>query len=443
MSNLLQQNSSYAGVVKVVQDEKPNNTNRASLKRNIIKLFLYIAALVFLMWVYFKWQRIPVRNHAFSAEFLASADSSYNRLRASLYLTDPKVLDIDTIYNTYNSNLQSGHHHAFYNYNKDYREHFSLTFGQKNHRIKAYPIYPESSGHLSDFIGLPLFKELSDSCQLHHTSINSYTDLFYFEHLDNDRIPNRVYKKDTISFFNDRIFLAEKNKYFDIDSTNKYPSYFYHFNVINTSISNMLVYNMHHKIYSNITQALVLTPSKGYPGYNPSSIYKVKMPSKYWRFITSFFSMEDISQSYYNLSVSSNTIPELKFRIDFVGTIDCYYDRKPTVNDSIPRDIYIGRNFIEVFKKNDGTKRKDKLVLVKFNDMQNMQTTRLFILGVLITLTLTKLLGVFWRIISNPLMKLWLTIKRYISKLFQKFRKKEAVPENNDQNDDDLPGFYL
>jgi len=79
--------------------------------------------------------------------------------------------------------------------------------------------------------------------------------------------------------------------------------------------------------------------------------------------------------------------------------------------------------------------------------MQNMQTTRLFIIGVLITLTLTKLFGVVWSIIRIPIIKVLSRIKRFIYNMFHK--KKEAsdyqklIEEISKDAKDDIPGFWL
>lgn len=121
MKNSTQQyDSSYAGAQKLIFDKESKKKNKASLGRNIIKFVLYILALLFLLWVYNKWQSIPFRKHYFHAESIASADSS-RRIRAEFKIMEPKTLDLD------NEFMQSWYDHLLVdeNSNKEDKELYS------------------------------------------------------------------------------------------------------------------------------------------------------------------------------------------------------------------------------------------------------------------------------------------------------------------------------
>ena len=434
MRNTSQQNSSYAAAQKLILDKESKKKNNATLRCNFKKGVFYLIALFFLIWIYYKWQKIPVRNHAFRAEYIASADSS-SRLRAIIHIVDPKVLDIDSLYYTESNN------HNTIRY-RDYHEHYEVSIAWA--KKEATPKYPNSWGHVSEYIGSPLYNELSNSCNVNNAKIDWFSDVFYFEHLDNEKAYYKKYRIDTLRVRDNGIFMVEKNNFFSIDSNNVNSLDLYHFNLANTSIKETITNSC--SSYNNITQSLVLIPPFN-RGYLPESFYKLQIPSRFWRFITSMITLEDISQSYYNIKLSSNTIPEILLKMNFIGSIDCNFTKNQSINyfDTPRTDINIGRNFIEFLKTNKGN--TEMLVLVKFNDMQNMQTTRLFIIGVLITLTLTKLFGVVWSIIRIPIIKVLSRIKRFIYNMFHK--KKEAsdyqklIEEISKDAKDDIPGFWL
>ena len=442
---------------------------------------------LFFFWVYSKWMSIPVKRHFIQVEYLVSPNSQTN-VRASVELTTYKNSDIDLISESNTMPI--------------YNNHYSFTFdGIDNAAIPRKPEYYES---LSDIIGPILYKELDDTCKNHNLNINSFRELFYVRHFDNEK-QSSVLKHDI------SMSTAQWWKSLNITGINDFTLS----NYLRDSILRIIPNSFNERInknsllmrgYRNITESFILTDFEGYPS-GATIIMPLRIGThldnnvcdKLSLFLKKWIQMEDITKSYYIIDLYTHSITDMSLKMSFSGTVDCkpdisiidkmykhspYYDNSCFYSDSIfqsdketirkdyfnfnsnrnifeerERDIFhsesevIRKDYIEedtryyfernslIIRANYNTIIPDHNTrmkcLVKFNDMENIQTMRLFILAAFITLTLTTMIKSLWKIrktfskATNSIWKqtvtettkLWLTLSKMKT---MRSRKKQA-----------------
>lgn len=96
MNNSTQNNSALASAQKLILDDG-SNTNKPSRLENIIISFICLIGLLYLGWVYYCWQRIPVKKHYIQATYLVSDNAS--NCNANITIIEPKTFfNADSLY---------------------------------------------------------------------------------------------------------------------------------------------------------------------------------------------------------------------------------------------------------------------------------------------------------------------------------------------------------
>lgn len=436
MNNALNTNGALSGVHTVILNDDSTKEKKISIITNIIIVVLCIICIALLLIVYHYWQKIPFRNHYFHAEHMASF-YEHSNVRAEFKIYDPKILDNDK---SFIQSKNQGHYSVFIipdSLGEKYTESYSVSPIRGKH---TQPLQSYSTYNLSQLIGKQLFSELCDSCKSNHLNICDYTEVYYYRHLDNETSPKQAfYKKHQIDYSKSNCYtIYGKNDFALVDSEREnkigIKTHEFYTQELNSN-------TLSQSSYRNISQCFMLSSRNRL--YAPI-IVTSNIKSKTNSFIENFLKMEDISQSYYSIRMRSTSIPVLYLKIEFVGTIQCTYTKTPFVDSSIDyenshQSLNIGSSFIEILKKScPGDVNFD--VLVKFNDMQNMQSFRLFILAALITLCLTQCIKSIVKIIILLITK-------------SRNRKKDnhdQLSENslyintiNQDNNDDIPEYYL
>lgn len=197
--------------------------------------------------------------------------------------------------------------------------------------------------------------------------------------------------------------------------------------------------------YRNLSHAILLSSfNKSGPLLaNNTTVLK----SDFRRFVEAFIKPEDISQSYYHIKMRSFTIPDLYLKMDFLGTIKCSYTKKNFIDLGIDTDnsnhkaLNVGNNFIELLRTDDRGD-VDFDFHVKFNDMQNIQSFRLFMLAALITLCITQIIKSIVKIVEASI--IYKKEKRKNDDLFTFDNNgTNSLKDNQHKTGDDIPGFYL
>jgi hypothetical protein len=255
--------------------------------------------------------------------------------------------------------------------------------------------------------------------------------LFYFRHIDNEKYARGKVSKHkitvtglgndttiTISGVNDRTLQNYQRD--SLLHINHAP--FFRERIDETKIKQ--------KGYYNITEGYVLCPNeKDLISLNVvPSVDAINNIA--WFFTKVFLQMEDISQSYYEIEFNSPSIPETTLKMEFTGTINCIQDSSYARTNWVKNRVETDRSSVTI--KTDYSIIDQYLFLVKFNDMQNMQTMRLFILAALITLTLTTMIKTIVKLLEPRLMPLLLPSK---AKSFKKKKNessnKKVAPANS------------
>ena len=367
--------------IKIVRVEKVE-----SLKKSIFKFFGYLVLMIIGLVIYYQWQRIPIKKHYFQFECIASperlvkpVDTTCNFF-AEITFVDPKNIDVGFKGFRWNEKVED-----------IMKTQYAISYSSSFYK-KTKPIYSNYSGHLSDVIGSAIYDELNEYYQNKDVDIDEYCEVFYFRHLDDDdilekKMDNYRFKrnrKDWENYFKKQVGIScipiyEKRRtadsYYFVDSL--LP--------IDTEFENNVD-------FKNFSQSYWLA-RKGEFCYLSSNM-TTYIPSRLLRFIVCFFRMEDISQSYYFIRLQSETMP-ISLKMEFIGTISCIIDGKQKLFVDVDED----RSSFVITK--DFGSHGDQLVLVKFNDMENLQTFRLFLLAAVITLLLTKWFKMGIRIVGN------------------------------------------
>ena len=402
---------------------------RVSLRRNIIKCIFYLIALAFLMWVYYKWQSIPIRKHVFQVEYLASTGKSA-KIRAVFEIEDSKTLDLNK---EFRKSWQIQKQDSTYDY---YLEECNIT--NINANEIAFPKKPFSK-NLFKYIKLSLRDEIIDTCINNSIDTSKYDNLFFYRHLDNEknRRTCKIKHKITRPGCYNELFVIEKNEFvlldFPMEKSLGINTPGYENKEINRNTLAQSEYE-----FRNVTQAIVLSPA--YQGqcqwlFDYHARTTVDIPKKSTRFLIYLFTLEDISQSYYLIKMRSRTIPELSLVIDFIGTIECIYD-KETIKYNNYTEIDVDRSTIILSRKN-GKADSNMFALVKFNDMQNLQKIRLFILAAFITLLLTRLLRIIGEVVWERIQA-----NKHVDNNSNQVNGI-AFNDMSQESDDDIPEFYL
>lgn len=418
---------SLTSIQSVLSEEKPNKRNKLSPEEKwkyIIKLLVCLVTFFFLFWVYYKWMTIPIRKHYIQLEHLASADSSAN-ICANVIINDIKSIatnDKSRLPESPNNGTNSLYRPTYY------------FFRENNNYKKTYPPKHNYTGTLSEIIGQNLYDELDDTCQKHNLDLSRCHALFYFRHIDNEKfmrktLPHKIYPKKvtgieptiTIIGVNDRTL-----QNYQRDSLLKINySPFFQERIDETKIKQ--------KGYYNITEGYGLYPNEKdliSLDVTPSVDAKNNIA---WFFIKVFLQMEDISQSYYEIRFNSNSIPETTLKLEFTGTINCIQDSSYARKNCGKNRVETDRSSVTIKTDRLSRSRDNQyLFLIKFNDMQNMQTMRLFILAALITLTLTTMIKAIVKLMEPWLMPLLLPSKaKSFKKKKNKSSNKKAAPADS------------
>lgn len=420
---------SLTSIQSVLSEEKPNKENKLSPEEKwkyIIKMCVCLVTFFFLFWVYYKWMTIPIRKHYIQLEHLASADSSAN-ICANVIIDDIKSIAINDKSRLPKSINSKNSNNSLYNttYLFQYKNSKYLKYKQ------TYPIKRNYTGSLSEIIGQNLYDELNDTCQKHNLDLSRYHTLFYFRHIDNEKYARGKVSKHkitvtglgndttiTISGVNDRTLQNYQRD--SLLHINHAP--FFRERIDETKIKQ--------KGYYNITEGYVLCPNeKDLISLNVvPSVDAINNIA--WFFTKVFLQMEDISQSYYEIEFNSPSIPETTLKMEFTGTINCIQDSSYARTNWVKNRVETDRSSVTI--KTDYSIIDQYLFLVKFNDMQNMQTMRLFILAALITLTLTTMIKTIVKLLEPRLMPLLLPSK---AKSFKKKKNessnKKVAPANS------------
>jgi len=408
MKNTSYQNSSYIGGQKLLiklHKKNSSTSQNKTLIHNILKSVSCILVLIGFTIIYYLCQKIPVRKHYFQVEYIASSDSSSN-ITASIEISHPKTLDLDEEF-----------HQSWYDSrNKNVSSPYSdkcIFYINSNDSTESTPYYPDSKMNLSDHIGKTAFDLIANHCDSINISTEDFSDVFLYRHFDNEKTKELTTKLKThlspslasfdssnqFSHDRDYFVVVERNFYSLSDSVREKElglnKFCFRGNAINPSSMDSSKFG-----FKNLTQSFIV--SKSNHAYNILQYaLDSKIRSKFRRFFYHMSQLEDISQSYYLIKVSSKTIPYLKFSIDFTGTIDCNIEQDEVFNHY---DYKINRSSISLYREKN-KKDMDLLALVKHNDMQNMQNFRLYVLGALFTLVLAKLVTLLYVIVRDILQK--------------------------------------
>ena len=410
MKNTSYQNSSYIGgqklLIKLLKKNSSTSQNR-TLIHNILKSVLCILFLIVITIIYYLYQKIPVRKHYFQVEYIASSDSSSN-ITAKIEITHPKTLDLDEEFH------QSWYDHRNNKVSAPYSDKCDFLINPQGFS-KSTPYYPYSKMNLSEHIGETVFDLIANYCDSSNITLEDFSDVFLYRHFDNEKtrelsnqyktsfspriVPQAPDSIGILSHDRDYFVVIERNCYYLSDSVRENKlglnKFCFKGNAVNPSSMASSIYG-----FKNLTQSFIVSKSKHVFNLLQTGLNS-NIRSKNHRFIYHMIKLEDISQSYYLIKVSSKTIPDIQFTIDFIGTINCEIEQDDDFNQY---DYKINRSSISLYREKNKYDM-DFIALVKHNDMQNMQNIRLYILGALFTLALARLVTLLFAIVRDILQK--------------------------------------
>lgn len=354
-------------------------------------------------WVYYCWQRIPVKKHYIQATYLVSDNAS--NCNANITIIEPKTFfNADSLY-----------------WENNPKEVYSKKYTITKNGLKRYVYSRRSMKELPEALGKGLHEEFLEYCQKNSIDPSRFHHGFYFRHFDNETsygnwkrtgVKHHIYQTS-----NGALVICERNDFSIMDrhrdsSLLITPRFMVH--------QEQSAKTLFQHGFVNIEEYYIFVDSIDYEwpntfpyGYNMST-------TKIIRFLINFFSLEDISQSYYLIKLDKD-IPNLSLKLDFIGTITSEYENlDPGIS------IEHSRSSITLNCSSPG--ESSILCHIRFDDMENLQTSRLFILGVLITLTFTELIRRLYRIVKS------IRIRK---------RKPSNVVEFEQEDESDVPDFYL
>lgn len=393
--------------------------NNRKRRKYYILIILLSFTLFSLMWVYVKWQKVPTKNHYFLAEYITSSDSA-KIMHAAIDLAIPKEYDLVD-------------HHSFTTFN---RVRFFLERSKEDNAL-AIPLNSYSKDSISNYVGQTITNEIATLCS--RKKINTeMSEIFLFRHYDNEK------KADTIKAHGiirtdlsnkDYMEFIERNSNVLTDYQREKKLGILNFGYeFNNSISDTSDFSP--RIATNVYTTYYITQPHDSYFFNDLACNDVET-SKFWGVLK----MEDISQTNYKIHIRSKTILELIVRMSFCGSIECantngrsrVYSNLRSPNDKMT----VGNNYIELLKKG---KRDYRITFrVRFNDMQNAQRMRLFVLTAIITIVFTTLLKLIWKVAFESF------LMRQKNKFDETISAQKTYTKlnNGQETDDDIPGFYL
>ena len=431
MSNSSNNHGALAGAQAVILSDNAAKENKINLIKNVIAIIVCAGILVLLLKVYRQWQTIPYIKHSFNVEHLASAKGAA-RVGAKFCLIDPKNLDMacdlssDTIINTLSTIILSKSNDN--NINDRYVDACFISTNSANKLSR--PLQPYYTDSLSKLIGQQLFDELNDACKAGNINVHDYYEIFFYRHLDNETALEKSFltEHDQSSSFNGAI-VYEKNHYalsdYEREKAIGLTTHDFSDKPVNSE-------TMSKSTYKNIFQAFLLASQNKYKLINVFTQISSKNTARFWEYL---LKPEDISQTHYSFVLHSKSISDLYLKVEFWGAIQCTYTHKKSIysNEYVEHAKYtsvnIGDSYIELLRKNNGFSDVHYEVLVKFNDMHNMQAFRLFMLAAMITLCFTQMVKSF--------------VKVFIILITREKKKKAITCNINQEDNDDVPGFYL
>lgn len=472
MNNQQINDPSLTSIQNELIGEDSSNENKSSIKENVILIFLCLILFLFFFGVYYKWMSIPIKRHFIQVEYIASTKESAN-IRASVELISYKDLDIEDT-----QNHKKELHGIMYNFVSDNKANIAKPRNKCEGSLSEIlepNLYKEledtcrnlnvdmSSCIFNDMFYLRYFNNEKPLLRkLHNVSIVDTTlvsNKYVFHIVTTIDTLHNVAKTDTIAYPT-----LIKNRFTEIAyaATNDFTT----FNRSKDSKQKIIPQTLSKKSlskqgYRNMFEAFCLQNFEDL-SYHPTIPVKVdfRYSNKLLTLLWKSIQLEDITQSYYTIDLYTHSITDVSLKMDFSGTVDVipdisiiddmykyssYYNKSSFYSkdsifhsdrEAIRYDYYKGisenaiysnqkdstrfyfernslfiRSSYNTNKPDHNTKLK---FLVKFNDMENIQTMRLFILAAFITLTLTTMIKSLWKIF------LGLGIKKNFKSLWKK-----------------------
>lgn len=344
-----------------------------SAKSYIIKIVMCIVLLSLIFFVYYKWVTIPVHKHYYHAEHLLSNNGDIP-VQSSLAVYDNKG------FSKYN-NLPEDYGTCVKKFYSQFYG-FSSTSGLNDSLQTQYlskPIYKDKS--IADILGPELYQKLCDYCTENNIDIDAYNrsgQLFYFCHLHNakffhkqkigiKRAGSSIYIQGTNDSFLSSLKGSEDYRKlpFDIDSC--------------TRISKKLLRSNGYKM---IQEGFVLKLDMNDCVTGGNKLTPLNLLIKTIMF-------EDITQSYYEITLQSKSIPDMNMKMEFNGAIDCKILDDGSTNERWNTNM---SSFALTNRFKVTPNYSNGLIRVSFNDMENIQAWRLVVLGALASIILSYLL---------------------------------------------------
>lgn len=195
--------------------------------------------------------------------------------------------------------------------------------------------------------------------------------------------------------------------------------------------------------FKNITQSFIIATNDN-QSFLKTGVRKVK-PAKKIQILTSIFKLEDITRAHYMIKLRSQSIEKISLSMNFVGKIECFdfdLNKSDETRTNPHSKIVVRSNQVKLLRYNKPGDA-DFNILVTFNNMENIQTIRLFILAALITYLLTKLLRLIGKILGILFNKGLNRTKCFIYNLFHKKKKTsdylKLIQELSEESSNEIP----
>lgn len=335
-----------------------------SAKSYIIKIVMCIVLLSLIFFVYYKWVTIPVHKHYYHAEHLLSNNGDIP-VQSSLAVYDNKG------FSKYN-NLPEDYGTCVKKFYSQFYG-FSSTSGLNDSLQTQYlskPIYKDKS--IADILGPELYQKLCDYCTENNIDIDAYNrsgQLFYFCHLHNAKFFHK--QKTGITKVGNSIYIQGTNDSFlsSLKGCEDYRTFPFKTDPC-TEISRK---NLKSNGYKTIQEGFVLKLDMNDCVTGGNKLTPLNLLIKTIMF-------EDITQSYYEITLQSKSIPDMNMTMEFNGAIDCKM-RHDACNTGEWKTCMSSVAMTNHFKF--APTYENGLVCVSFNDMENIQAWRLVVLGAL------------------------------------------------------------
>lgn len=416
MNNQQANDPSLVSIQNELIGESPTSKSKSSIRENIIIIFICLVLSLFFFWVYYRWMSIPVKKHDINIEYLASSqEEAY--VDAFVNLTDYKNFNIDVDL----SKELNKHDGSVFETptlgSTISMQQYGITIGGSESKSKAQMATPRiknySTDTLSSIIGHKISKELEVFCNTNNLKLSDFQNLFYLRHFENENSSKKI-KHKILGSDPNSIIVSGRNDFAFSNHLNPCRQS-YERNIDKKSLSKLS--------YRNITESLFFTKDGSVCPYEITA----KAPNKLIMLLWKSIQLEDITQSYYIIRLYSSDIKTLSLQLNFFSTINCipfnsnksFIDVEHISIGKTPDVHYVDKEDEYMISKTEilsgafdkrytsdnrsiriwtTTGYANLKCLVKFNDMENIQTMRLFILAAFFTLTLTTMIKSIWKI---------------------------------------------